>query len=213
MKNAYCYALLFFFFLVSTANAETMYISNINKITLRTGPGTDHRVVKMLESGQKVEVLYQEEDWSQVRLLDGKDGWLLTRFISPEKPSSVLLKSLTDEHNTLLKDTNFAREENSKLKKANSRLSVEFESTQKKLNKITDEYNALKKESADFLGLKSKYQKVKKNLTQQTEKAIDMEKQLVRNNIKFFLLGSGVLLIGFVIGFSTKRQRRRSSLL
>ena len=125
----------------------------------------------------------------------------------------MLLESLTDEHNTLLKNTKSAREENSKLKKANSRLSVEFESTQKKLNKITNKYNALKKESADFLGLKSKYQKVKKNLTQQTEKAIDMEKQLVRNNIKFFLLGSGVLLIGFVIGFSTKRQRRRSSLL
>ncbi|MBW1892141.1 MAG: TIGR04211 family SH3 domain-containing protein [Deltaproteobacteria bacterium] len=213
MKKTYCYALLFFFFLVSTANAETMYVSNIIKITLRTGPGTDHRVVKMLESGQKVEVLYQEEDWSQVRLLDGKDGWLLTRFISPEKPSGMLLKSLTGEHNVLLKETNSVREENSKLKKENNRLSVEFESTKKNLDKITDEYNALKKESADFLGLKSKYQKVKTNLTQQTEKAIDMEKQLIQNNIKFFLLGSGVLLIGFVIGFSTKRQRRRSSLL
>ena len=117
MKNAYCYALLFFFFLVSTANAETMYVSNIIKITLRTGPGTDHRVVKMLESGQKIEVLYQEEDWSQVRLLDGKDGWLLTRFISPEKPSGMLLKSLTGEHNVLLKETKSVHEENSKLKK------------------------------------------------------------------------------------------------
>ncbi len=213
MKKAYCYALLFFFFLVSTANAETMYVGNIIKITLRTGPGTDHKVVKMLESGQEVEVLYQEEAWSQVRLLDGKDGWLLTRFISPEKPSSMLLKSLTGEHNVLLKETNSVREENSKLKKENGRLSVEFESTKKNLDKITDEYNALKKESADFLGLKSKYQKVKTNLTQLTEKAVDMEKQLVQNNIKIFLLGSGVLLIGFVIGFSTKRQRRRSSLL
>jgi len=213
MKKAYCYALLFFFFLVSTANAETMYVSNIIKITLRTGPGTDHRVPKMLESGQKVEVIYQEEDWSQVRLLDGKDGWLLNRFLSPEKPSGMLLKSLTDEHNVLLKETKSVREKNSRLKKDNNRLSVEFESTQKNLDKITDEYNALKKESADFLGLKSKYQKVTKSLAQQTEKAADMEKQLVQNNIKFFLLGSGVLLIGFVIGFSTKRQRRRSSLL
>jgi hypothetical protein len=31
--------------------------------------------------------------------------------------------------------------------------------------------------------------------------------------IKWFLAGSAVLIVGFLIGFSTKRQRRRPSLV
>lgn len=213
MKNTYLYVLVCFVLMLSPAAAETMYVGNIIKITLRTGPGTDHRVVKMLESGQKVDVIYQEDDWSQVRLPDGKDGWLLTRFISPQKPSSLLLKSLTEEHKALLIEAERIRNENSTLKKENNRLSSELDNTLKKLNKTSDEYRALKNDAADFLGLKSKYQTASKQLEQQTEKAADMEKQLVQKNIKLFLLGSGVLLLGFLIGFSTKKQRKRSSLL
>lgn len=212
MKKTCFYALLFLFFLVSISGAETMYVSNIIKITLRTGPGTDHRVVKMLESGQKVEIIYQEADWSQVRLEDGDKGWLLTRFVSAEKPSSVLLKSLQNNHDLLLKKTKNIREENKNFTKENNSLAAELTASQKELKKITAEYSSLKKESADFISLKSNYEKTKKNLSEQTEKATVMEKQLVNKNIILFLLGAGVLLIGFIVGFSSRKQRRRSLL-
>ena len=212
MKKTCWYTLLFLFFLVSISGAETMYVSNIIKITLRTGPGTDHRVVKMLESGQKVEIIYQEADWSQVRLEDGDKGWLLTRFVSAEKPSSVLLKSLQNNHDLLLKKTKNIREENKKFTKENNSLAVELTASQKELKKITGEYSSLKKESADFISLKSNYEKARKNLSEQTEKVAVMEKQLVNKNIILFLLGAGVLLIGFIVGFSSRKQRRRSLL-
>jgi hypothetical protein len=54
-------------------------------------------------------------------------------------------------------------------------------------------------------------------LTEQTQKASkyeeDLTKLLWNKNIKWFLSGAGVLILGFIIGFMTKRQRRRSSLL
>lgn len=212
MKKTCFYALLFLFFLVSISGAETMYVSNIIKITLRTGPGTDHRVVKMLESGQKVEIIYQEADWSQVRLEDGDKGWLLTRFVSAEKPSSVLLKSLQNNHDLLLKKTKNIREENKNFTKENNSLAAELTASQKELKKITDKYSSLKKESADFISLKSNYEKARKNLSEQTEKVAVMEKQLVNKNIILFLLGAGILLIGFIVGFSSRKQRRRSLL-
>jgi len=212
MKKTCWYTLLFLFFLVSISGAETMYVSNIIKITLRTGPGTDHRVVKMLESGQKVEIIYQEADWSQVRLEDGDKGWLLTRFVSAEKPSSVLLKSLQNNHDLLLKKTKNIREENKNFTKENNSLAAELTASQKELKKITDKYSSLKKESADFISLKSNYEKARKNLSEQTEKVAVMEKQLVNKNIILFLLGAGILLIGFIVGFSSRKQRRRSLL-
>ena len=40
----------------------------------------------MIESGQKVEVVESGQEWSIVRLLDGKEGWILNRYlISNEK--------------------------------------------------------------------------------------------------------------------------------
>ena len=212
MKKLCCFTVLILFFLVSISAAETMYVVDIIKITLRTGPGTDHRVVKMLESGQQVEIIYQEGDWSQVRLEDGQKGWLLTRYISPEKPSRILLSSLQDEYDQLLQKAKAIREENLMLKKDNATLSNELESSQKELTKVTDEYRTLKEESADFISLKATYEDTKKKLSDHEKKVAVMEKKLVNKNIILFLTGAGVLLIGFIIGFSSKKQRRRSLL-
>ncbi len=41
--------------LFSTAvQAETMYVSDLVEITLRTGQGIDHKIIAMIKSGQKV---------------------------------------------------------------------------------------------------------------------------------------------------------------
>ena len=54
-------------------------------------------------------------------------------------------------------------------------------------------------------------------LAQQTKRAETLDKELsgVEKNqyIKWFLAGSGVLLVGFLVGFAAKRGRRRPSLL
>ena len=212
MKKICWFTMLILFLPVSTTAAETMYVVDIIKITLRTGPGTDHRVVKMLESGQQVETIYQEGDWSQVQLEDGQKGWLLTRYISPDKPSSLLLSSLQDEYDLLLQKAKTIREENLMLKKDNATLSNELKAFQNELKKTTDEYSTLKEESADFISLKSNHEKTKTKLSEYEKKVAVMEKKLVNKNIILFLTGAGVLLIGFIIGFSSKKQRRRSLL-
>ena len=46
-----CAGLLLF---AATSLAQTMYVSEIVKITLRTGKGTDHKIIDMIPSGQPV---------------------------------------------------------------------------------------------------------------------------------------------------------------
>jgi len=81
------------------------------------------------------------------------------------------------------------------------------------LSQVRDHYSNLKKEAADFLDLKAKYNKVSLELSTQTDKARELNETLLQRNIHIGLLGAGILLFGFIIGYSTKRQRRRSSLL
>lgn len=196
-----------------SAQAETMYVSNIVKITLRTGPGTDHKILRMLPSGQQVEILNSEGDWSYVRLPEGMEGWLLTRFISAEKPSSLILKALEKEHQTLLGEAERLQAENQNLSEENSRLTAELAEAKKRLASVSDEFQTLKKESTDFLSLKSQYEKTNAALQEETRKAQVLHDLLLERNIYLGLSGAGVLLLGFIIGLSTRKNKRRSSLL
>jgi SH3 domain protein len=124
----------------------------------------------------------------------------------------MLLSSLQGEYDLLLQKAKAIREENLMLKKDTATLSNELQASQKELEKVTGEYSTLKEESADFISLKSAYDNTKKKLTEHEKKVAVMEKKLGNKNIILFLTGAGVLLIGFIIGFSSKKQRRRSLL-
>ncbi len=201
------------FLISAAAYAEPMYVNNVIKITLRTGPGTDHKVMKMLNSGQELEVLEQGEDWTHVRLPNGIEGWILGRFISAEKPSDLLLKILEKKHKQLLEKSASLIEENKILKTENTQLSNELESANKHLTKTSTAYKSLQEGSSDYLNLKSKYDKTSSQLSEQTEKAQALYEQLLQTNIKLGLAGAGVLFFGFIVGYSIKKQRKRSSLL
>jgi len=85
------------------------------------------------------------------------------------------------------------------------------------LNNLQIEHETLKKESKDFLNIKTKYDKTSKQLAEQSERVEKLEAEISRlgwnQNIRWFLGGAGVLLLGYIIGFFSKRRRRRSSLL
>ena len=213
--------IVFFIVLFSTVvQAETMYVYDIVKITVRTGPGIAHKILAMIKSGESVEVLKPEEpekDWSLVRITNGKEGWVLSRFLKSKEPDGLVLDRLKKKHNALKNQAVSTIEENKVYKKENKRLNSELKTNKEISKKIKSSYETLKKESAEFLELKSNYEKTSSKLIEQTKKATKLEEELtsllLHQNIKWFLSGAGVLLLGFVIGFSTKRQRRRSSLL
>ena len=46
------------------ALAESKYISDTMKITLRTGPGKDRKIISLLSIGQKVDVLQPGDEWT-----------------------------------------------------------------------------------------------------------------------------------------------------
>ena len=108
-------------------------------------------------------------------------------------------------------------EENKSLKGENKKFSTDLKTSETKVKNLDKAYETLKKDSKQFLELQAKYKESTSKLTEQTQKAQKFEDELTKllwnQNIKWFLSGAGVLVLGFIIGFSTKRQRRHSSLL
>jgi len=198
-------------------HAESMYVSEIIEITLRTGPGIDHKVIAMIKSGEILKILEPGTEWTHVRLASEKEGYVLSRFLTTKKPNEMLLRELKDKYQVLENKADRLREENKKQQEENRSLQSEFEQKEQLLGRVTESYEKLRKESAEFLNLRSNYKNISSNLNEQAQRADQMEEALTklqkRQIFRWVLAGAGILLVGFLIGMSSKRQRRRSSLL
>ena len=212
MKNFIVVVICLLLFSVPV-QAETMYISDIVKITLRTGPGADHRVIGMLQSGQQVEVLKSEEEWTQVQLTNGKQGWVLSSLLTSDKPKILLLDQTTEKNKALINQISDLINKNKELTELNKGIENELAQLKKKVQETGLSYETLQKEASEFLALQSKYKKSAQELEVQVKKERELEAEIGKlksnQSIKWFLIGAGVLLLGFLLGLSAKRQRRR----
>jgi len=197
--------------------AETRYVTDLLKLPLRTGPSTEYKILALVVSGQKLEVVEPGENWSMVRLDNGKEGYVLNRYLVAQPTSAVRLEQLQSKYTALRQQATALIEENNRFKEENQTFKSSLDSNEKALTKLDTDYKELKASAAEFLNLKKKYQEVSTQLAEKTKKASALDKELrgleMNQYIKWFLAGSGVLLVGFIIGFSAKRGRRRPSLM
>lgn len=200
-----------------TASAKTMFVSDQMEITLRTGPGSDRKIIAMLKSDEAVDVLEVENNWSRVMLSNGKEGWVITRFLTSSQPSRIALKALKEAHDKLLAEVADLRQKKTSLMTEKQKVSNELGQNKNRIAELNRSFEKLKTESAGFIQLQADYKNSMTALEKQTQRAsqLDAEVEKLRwnQNIRWFLSGAGILLLGFIIGFSTKRQRRRPSLL
>jgi len=197
--------------------SQTMYVTDLIKLTVRSGPSTEHKILAVGESGQQVEMLEPGEDWSLVRMATGKEGYVLTRYLVPEPTHNVRLDQLQAKHKALMQQAATLLEENTRFRDETKKLKSTLNENEKALKKMSADYDKLKAGSAEYIELKEKYKTVSGQLAEQTTRADALDEELraieINQYIKWFLAGSGVLLLGFIVGFSARRQRRRPSLL
>lgn len=215
MRHAVLWS-IFLLFLPMTLYAETKYVTENLEITLRRGPGTEYKITHMIKAGTPMTVLEETEEWTRVQLDDDKDGWVLTRFLQSKIPDSITLKKLQKTYSALKNEADALKEENRALMEKSEMLAAELSQRQNEFGTLNTTYETLKNESADFLELQANHEKVVAELSKTKEKIGQLESELssVYNDkrMNWVLVGAGVLLIGIIIGFITKPQRRRSVL-
>jgi SH3 domain protein len=200
-----------------TARAETKYVVEHIQVNARTGSSVEHNIVSMLESGQKVQLLEVDKDWSRVKLADGKEGWILSRFLTSSEPRKLSLERLQKKYDELDDQVNALLEENNFLKEQNRIFKSEGASHKEALEEMTRNHQELNQDPSQLMELKASQQEAELKLQELTSKAENLEREIydTRNqqNIQWFLAGSGVLFLGFLIGLISRRKSRRSSLL
>jgi len=213
----FVYLGIFLMFFSANGLAETMYVTDMLKLTVRSGPSTEHKILAVAESGQQVEMLEPGEDWSLVRTANGKEGYVLTRYLVPDPTYNIRLERLQNKHKALMQQAATLLEENTALKKEDRQLKSTLDENEKVLKKLRVDYEKLKAGSAEYIALKEKYKTASGQLAEQTKRAEALDEELrsieMNQYIKWFLAGSGVFLVAFIVGFSARKGRRRPSLI
>ena len=205
-----CWILL----LAATSWAENVYVSENIRLTVRKEPGNDKKIVSILASGDQVNVLQFGDEWTKIRLSDDKEGWVLSRFLSTQMPSSVALKVLEKKYADLVAQSGMPQEDVHRLKEENEKLAADQQNCSKQFQSLNDKYQTLKTDSQEVVKLRADYDEALARVSEQGKKLELLEAEVGKTtfdqNFKWFLAGGGVLLTGFFIGLIAKRKRSYS---
>lgn len=213
------------FLMTATVHAETMYVDDTIKLGLRQEPGFNHKITETIEAGQ-IEVLKSENDWSYIKLSDGREGWIASRFVTSKKPNALEVKELKRKPDKPSEQIKLLTEENKKLQAENEKLVSDAVEKQKKIKELSNAIAELKttpkvepKAEEPIIEVKKEASKPepkkedsKREEPKKSSDMIEILKGLEMNQIiKGSLIGVGILLIGYIMGSRSSGNRRRRS--
>jgi SH3 domain protein len=79
---------------VLPAGAETRYVSDRLIISMREGQSPGSPAVAFLVAGTPVEVIEEAENHLLVKIANGQQGWVRTKYIVTQLPKSMVIKDL-----------------------------------------------------------------------------------------------------------------------
>ncbi len=131
-----------FALLLTISSVQAAHVTDKLLVGLYAKPDASTQPTKVLPSGTPLEVLKQKGSFSQVRLGDGKEGWVKSVYISNEKPARAMLLELQAKSSTL---QNKLRQAEKDLKAAQSATAPKMAGN---IDELTKELNQSKEKLA-----------------------------------------------------------------
>jgi SH3 domain protein len=174
----------------------------------------------MPASGEAVEILNSQDDWSNVRLLGRQgaaEGWVLSRYLIERLPWEMQARTLQAENARIKEKLEQLESEQGETTRREQDLARELKKNVDALKKLRGEYDSLKRGASDYLKLKKNYDATRTELetTQKTAQSLTKENERLRysQRNKWFATGALVLLVGLIIGLVLgRKEKKRKSL-
>ncbi|MDA3915537.1 MAG: TIGR04211 family SH3 domain-containing protein [Deltaproteobacteria bacterium] len=235
----FLFTLIVFIIIISlfplASSARTGYVSDMLFLTFRQGPGNSYAVEKTLISNTQVLILEEKNGFYKVELESKEVGWVDKDFIIFTLPKTLMINKLEKENKNLsnkitelqssfgeLRDKLSSMEQNDSQTKEKLEMSLktaleEKNKTTNMLSNTREKYDTLTRQSKNIQKIVIE-NKVLKEQTQTLSGELEIIKEKRKNlfktgMIKWFLTGSGVLLLGWIIGQSVSSRKQHSSSL
>lgn len=212
--------LLILTFLTSTVSmAQTAYVSDELEIMVRSGKSASHRIIATLKSGKKINVIENDRQsgYSKIKLSNSREGWVLSRLLHKTPSAKSRLAKAETELATL--KTKFSDSSQQLTQLSTEKGSLDTQTTElKELNtSLSRELTQLKETSNNAVQiLQERNQLQQRVVTIERElESLKRENDMLQSSDAqdWFLVGSGVLLLGIILGFILPKVswRKKSS--
>jgi SH3 domain protein len=187
-----------------SAFAEIRYVSDVLQIQLRSGPGTQYRIIKSLQTGTALNVdnASQENGYVQVTI-DGKTGWVATQYLMKEPSARIQLEKVQQELAKLKANASPTQQRLLELESQNSQLQTELETSQATLTEVTNELAHIKEISSKAVELDQSNNKLRlensKLINEMDILRIENTRLMEQDNRDFILYGAFAVLLGVII--------------
>ena len=187
------------------AAAETAYVTDSWRFDFRAGPGSQWRILQLLDSGT-------EDGWVKAKV-GAEEGWLRANYLRRSAPFSIRLR----EANAALTAAQSALEESraayTELEAKHEGLSAQYEALQQETETLALQLQEIRTLSANAIQtdaqnrqLLQQNQQMKDNLELAQAKVSQLEQKVASNE---FYFGAGAILLGLVLGLILPYMRPR----
>lgn len=233
MKTFYCRILLGFLFVLTittVAHAETRYVGDFLVITVRELPDDTSTHIKNITTDTAMEKLEESGDYLRVRLEDGIEGYVKTRYTTTDTPKPTVIANLKRANSRLQKQydelSSSLNEQESAGLKRQKQLQSDLQNLQKEraeqsatnsrlkteLDNVNKQYTTLKESADNVVQIISQSDTLRAD-----NERLQIEFEVMQNEnamllrtavIKWVLTGAGILFIGWIMGKVSRKKRR-----
>ena len=185
---------------------EVRYISDQLFVTLRSGQGTEYRIIRHgLPSGTRLVIGEQNEEtgYTFVTTPDGTEGWVHSRYLTTEPPARLRLEDALERENQLMKNGQELRQQYVELTTSHNQLGEQLKTVRAQLEEANSELVRIREISGDIVALDADH----RQLTE-TAKTLRTQVEVLRtDNLRLqenrdretFIRGALAVLVGVVI--------------
>ena len=199
--------------------ADTRYVTDELIITVRSGRSNEHQIVKLLRSGEKIDVLEEiEENGKQYARIQAGDvtGWVLTQYLSSEPIARIQLENARNNAASLAEENKILKSQIIELQRARSKTEKQYDKLKSNNESMGKQLTKLKRVSARPLALEENNENLRTELTARLNelKLLRQENDVLKSSDQrgWFVAGAGVVIASMIFGIMLTRIRwRRSS--
>jgi SH3 domain protein len=190
----------------TTSAVAATYISDKLEAQLRTGPSTQHKIVRILNVGMPVTVLEEDKEngYSRITTENGIEGWILTRYLTENQPARAQLENASQKLDNLALENKQLRAELDGMKRQLAEASNAKDDASVQAQRLGNELSLVRQASSNAVALlDERNQLQEKNLALENElENLRREKETLaeKDSQEWFLKGAGVLFGGILLG-------------
>ena len=202
-----------------SAYAETVWLTDVLWVNVRTGPSGEYRSLKTIKSGTRMEVLETSEngDYYRIRTDAGLEGWVPKRYTESEPTGKIRAANVEAEKKQLQQRYEALDKKYKNLLADKGDVNGELETLRENNAKLNEELNRIKAVSENAINLDSEYQglaeenaRIKNQLDVLTAENRSLSEF---NDSQMLYIGAILIVLGIVLGFILPRitsgKRRR----